>query len=178
MIRKLVAIISIIALVLIIFILQVYLIDSRTLFGVKPNLILVSIVAVSLWYGLYIGAFYSLIIGIIADSIFGNTFGLFTIGYSLTGSVIGFLNYNYRKENKISLIYVTILATAIFEVSEYISYIFVSNELLNIFYILKQIIVASLLNICIAYIIYGILYKITNFVDERLVSDTSFQSLR
>lgn len=178
MLRKILAFTYVILLIMAIYLIQIYVIDSRTLFGVKPNLILISVVTISLWYGLYIGSFYSLFIGILTDCIFGNTYGLFTVSYAVTGILVGFLNYNYRKENKVSLIYVTILATALFEIIQYLSYIFISNSLVNIFYLIKQIFLAALLNICISYILYGILYKITSYVDEELVNETPLQDLR
>lgn len=176
--KKILTYIFIILFVIVIFLLQIYLIDSRTLFGVKPNLILISVITISLWYGLYVGAFYSAIIGIMADLIFGSANGQFLICYAVTGTIIGFLNYNYRKENKNSLLYVTVLATAIFEFTQSVIYIFEMNSFVNFFYLLKQIVISSLLNICIAYIIYGLLYKISEKIDDNLNEKINYGSLR
>lgn len=178
MAKKILTFLSILLVIIVIFMLQIYVIDNRTLFGVKPNLILILVISVSLWYGLYVGSFFAFAIGLLTDMIFGNTFGLFTISYTIVGVIIGYFNYNYRKENKNSLVYVALFATVIFEFSQSIIYLLITHEFINIFYFLKQIIIASLLNICLSYILYSLLYKINKGINKELVEDTGFQSIR
>ncbi|MDD3304260.1 MAG: rod shape-determining protein MreD [Clostridia bacterium] len=169
--KKLLTFVYILILITIIFIFQMFIINNRTLFGVKPNLILISTIIVSLWYGLYAGTFYSFVIGLITDLLFGNTFGLFTVSYTMIGAVIGYLNTTYRKENKVSLIYLTILATFLFEIISYIIYAVTFHVFANIFYLLIQAFLGSLLNIVIVYIVYSLIYKIAESLDHRLKQD-------
>ena len=145
-----------------------FVINERELFGVKPNLILISVIVTSLWLGLYKGAIFSFIIGVVTDMLFGNSMGIFTIAYSIIGSLIGFFNYNYRKENKIALLYVTCIATAVFEFIQYILYFLFTKEYNSIFYLVYQILINSILNIIIVYIVYSLLYKVISFFDNRL----------
>lgn len=166
--KKTLTIIYLLLFILIIFVFQMFVIDERELFGVKPNLILISVIVVSLWFGLYTGSIYSFIIGFITDILFGNTIGLFTISYTITGVLVGFFNYNYRKENKIALLYVTCIATAVFELIEYIIYFIVTKEYNSILYFIYQILITSILNIIIVYIVYSLLYKIISFFEDRL----------
>lgn len=166
--KKALTIVYLLLFILIIFVFQMFIIDERELFGVKPNLILISVIVVSLWFGLYTGSIYSVIIGIITDMLFGNNIGIFTIGYAITGVIIGFFNYNYRKENKIALIYLTFIATAIFELIEYIIYFVITKEYTSILYFVYQIILTSILNIVIVYVVYSLLYKIISFFEDRL----------
>lgn len=166
--KKALTIVYLLLFILIIFVFQMYIIDERELFGVKPNLILISVIVVSLWFGLYTGSIYSVIIGIITDMLFGNNIGLFTIGYAITGVIIGFFNYNYRKENKIALLYLTFIATAIFELIQYIIYFVITKEYTSILYFVYQIILTSILNIVIVYVVYSLLYKIISFFEDRL----------
>ena len=166
--KKALTIVYLLLFILIIFVFQMFIIDERELFGVKPNLILISVIVVSLWFGLYTGSIYSVIIGIIIDMLFGNNIGLFTIGYAITGVIIGFFNYNYRKENKIALLYLTFIATAIFELIQYIIYFVITKEYTSILYFVYQIILTSILNIVIVYVVYSLLYKIISFFEDRL----------
>lgn len=166
--KKALTIVYLLLFILIIFVFQMFIIDERELFGVKPNLILISVIVVSLWFGLYTGSIYSVIIGIITDMLFGNNIGLFTIGYAITGVIIGFFNYNYRKENKIALLYLTFIATAIFELIQYIIYFVITKEYTSILYFVYQIILTSILNIVIVYVVYSLLYKIISFFEDRL----------
>ena len=142
--KKVLTIIYLIFFIVLIFTLQIMLIDGRTILGVKPNLILITVIVVSLWFGLYAGSFYGLIIGIITDFLFGNNIGMFTIVYSIIGALIGFFSYNYRKENKIALVYLTVIATAVFEFVQYIMYF------------------------VIVFGVYSLLYKILSFFENRL----------
>jgi len=150
-----------------IFLFQIYVIDSRELFGVKPNIILISVIVMSLWYGLYAGSLYGLFIGMITDILFGNSFGIFTLSYVVVGAVIGYLNYNYRRESKVSLSYLTIFGTCIFEFMQYFIYIFLNSTSSNIYYLIIQIIISSLLNVILAFILYGTFSKISDYAENN-----------
>jgi len=152
-----------------IFMFQIYVIDDRQLFGVKPNIILISVIVMSLWYGLYAGSIYGLIIGMIADILFGNSFGIFTLSYTVVGAIIGYLNYNYRRESKVSLSYITIFGTCIFEFMQYFIYIFLSSSSSNIFYLIIQILISSLLNVILAFILYGTFSKISQYAESNIL---------
>ncbi|MBQ9012189.1 MAG: rod shape-determining protein MreD [Bacilli bacterium] len=166
--RKILTIIYLIFFIVLIFTLQIMLIDGRTILCFKPNLILITVIVVSLCFGLYAGSFYGLIIGIITDILFGNNIGMFTIVYSIIGALIGFFSYNYRKENKIALVYVTVIATAVFEFVQYIMYFVISSHYNSILYLLYQLFATSVLNVVIVFIVYSLLYKILSFFENRL----------
>lgn len=154
--------------IVVIYMLQIFVINNHTLFGTKPNLILISVIVVSLWFGLYTGSIFSFIIGVLTDILFGNNYGIFTMSYTITGMVIGFLNYNYRKENKLSLVYVTLISVLIFESIQYISYTVITSKYSSILYLLKQMFMSSILNIIIVFLIYGLICKIARSVDDDI----------
>lgn len=167
MTKKLLRILCIVAVIALIYLIQLTIIDNNSLFGIKPNLILISVITVAVWYGMYRGSFYALIIGLITDFIFFNSKGIFTISYTVVGIVTGYLSTKYMRENKISLIYITIIATALFEVTQYFIYLIDMGINSSIFYLIfKQIIVSSLLNIVIVYILYEIFNKIIKNFDS------------
>lgn len=168
MLKKILTVIYIILLIALVFFLQFFVIDSKTLFGIKPNLILITVIVVSLWYGVYTGTFFSFVIGMCTDFMFGNTTGMFTIAYTLTGAITGFINYNYRKENKMSLVYVTLVFTAIFEFIQYIEYLLLTHTYSSFLYFMKQVVMSSVLNTIIVFIIYGVIYKIVDKFESNL----------
>lgn len=172
--RNILTVIYIVLLILLIFFIQLYFINPRELFGIKPNLILILSIVISLWFGLYVGGISSFFLGVVTDVLFGSsTIGIFTISYTIVGIVVGALNNNYRKESKMSLIYVTIIATFLFEMTQYFCYLLFFDSVTNIFYLLKQIIISSLLNIVIVYIIYSIIFKITEYIEDRIIQNAS-----
>ena len=168
MVKKCLTVIYIILFILLIFYLQLFVVDTRELFGTKPNLILITVIVVSLWYGTYTGTIFAFIIGFLCDLIFGSTTGMFTVAYTITGAITGFINYNYRKENKMSLVYVTLIFTGIFELIQYIEYLMITHVYSNFLFFLKQVIVSSILNTIIVFIIYGVVYKIVDKFESNL----------
>ena len=93
---------------------------------------------------------------------------MFTVAYTITGAITGFINYNYRKENKMSLVYVTLIFTGIFELIQYIEYLMITHVYSNFLFFLKQVIVSSILNTIIVFIIYGVVYKIVDKFESNL----------
>ena len=172
--RNILTIIYIVLLIFLIFFIQLYMINPRELFGVKPNLILILSIVISLWFGIYVGGISSFCLGIVTDILFSSvSMGMFTISYTIVGIVVGTLNNNYRKESKMSLVYVTIIATFVFEIVQSFCYLIFFNAYTNIFYLLKQIIISSLLNIVIVYIIYSIIFRITEYIEDRIIQNAS-----
>ena len=156
-----------------IYILQLYLINPRELFGIKPNLILIVVIVVSLWYGVHVGGISSLLIGFLTDILFGSNNGMFTISYTIVGIIVGILNDNYRKESKMSLVYVTIIATFSFEIVQFFQYILLYKVGLSLVYLIKQIVISSLLNIVIVYIVYSLMYNLSEYIEERITKKSS-----
>ena len=159
--------ICLIVLFVVIFFAQIYLIDGKSLFGVKPNIILISVIVFTLFSGLYKGSIYSLLVGILCDFIYGSNFGVFTISYVVVAIIIGFIEQNYRKENKTTLIVMTFLGTACFEIIEYIVYSISISSIINIFFLIKQILLASILNMVVVWILNGIVLKIAEYFEIK-----------
>lgn len=159
-------------LLIMIFGIQLFVFDSRTLLGIKPNLILIATIVISAWYGEKIGGIFSFILGVITDFLF-RTDGVFVISYTLIGIVVGLFNHKYNKENRISLVYITIIATFLLELLQYISYVISYQVFSNVFYFLKQIAIASVFNIVIVFVVYSIIYHIVTYFDNRQRKDLS-----
>lgn len=153
--------------ILITFLLQLFIFNNINLFGVKTNLLLISVIIISSWFGIYKGAIYGFITGFFIDCIFGSNTFMFTINYTLVGLIIGYLNINYTRDNKLSYIYITFIATIIFEILQYIQYIFLTGTFNNILILLKQILLSSILNIILVYIVYGLVYKIIKYFEDN-----------
>ena len=101
--KKIMTVIYIIMLFLFLFAFQIFIINERTLFGVKPNLILISVIVVSSWYGEKVGGIFSFITGLFTEILF-NANGIFLLSYTIVGILVGCINTKYNIENKISLV--------------------------------------------------------------------------
>lgn len=166
--KNILAFMYILIFVVVLYLAQIYVVGDKTLFGIKPNLIIISVIVVSLWYGLYVGTTYSFIIGLITDMIYSSNPGMFTICYTVVGIIIGLLHYSNQKESRISVLYATFISVAVFEIIEYVYYVALTNEFASLLYLLKQIVISSILNIVITYIFYELFLKITDSIDSKI----------
>lgn len=148
------------------FVLQLLVIDNMSLFGVRPNLFLISIIVVCLNTDIYISTFFSFIIGVIVDMLFGAG-GLFTISYTIIGMLLGFVNEDYMKENLLSISILTGISTILFELVQYIKSMIVISKYVSIFFFLKQLIISILLNVIIVVIICFIFRKIMKKIYKK-----------
>lgn len=146
---------------------QIFIISGKTLFGVKPNILLISVIVFTTFIGIYKGTIYSILLGIFCDFLYGSNFGIFTISYTVTAIVIGFISNNYRTENKTTHIIMTLIGTAVFEICEFIIYSFLNNGIYNIFYLILQIFLASILNIVIVFILNGMISKVAEHLEIK-----------
>jgi len=147
------------------FLLQIIIANNFEIFGITPNIILVTVVIISMWNRIGINVAVACIIGILADLIFHFDFGKSLISYLVVALCISSISKKYRKESKAAIVYITIMATCIFAGFEFVYYIIDNSLIVNIFSMIKQIVVEILLNIAIAYILYKVFEN--NMKDEE-----------
>lgn len=63
---------------------QLFVFNNMSLFGIKPNMLLISIIVVSLYTNIYSCTIYSFLLGFIVDLMFGSS-GMFTISSTAIG---------------------------------------------------------------------------------------------
>lgn len=153
---------------LMIILIQLFVINPRSLFGVKPNLILMMAIVISLWYGLIAGGISSFCLGVLSDFLFGSGNGIFTISYTLVGICIGTFEFIYRKESKMSLVYVTCIASFLFEIIQYLYYVLFCQVEGQIMLLGKQMIISALLNVVMVLLIYSCIGKLSVYIESRV----------
>lgn len=140
--------------------------NNITLFGVKPNMLLISMIVVGMFTNIYSVSFYSFFVGFVSDLIFG-TSGLYTIIYSILGTIIGYVSDNYMKENVFSAIIMTAGAVTIFEIIEYIKTMVITSSYVGVMHLFGVLIISILLNIAIVSIFSFIFGKINSLIDKK-----------
>ena len=160
--KKVLDVIKIPIIVVLTFIFQIFISNNFEIFGVTPNLILVTVVIISMWNTLAINLTVAGVMGIFADLIFHFDIGQSLVTYLTISICISYISGRYRKESKAAIIYITAMATGIFTAFQFVYYIIDSTIIINIFVLLKQIIIEILLNIVVAYILYKVFEKSMN----------------
>lgn len=164
--EKLVSIIKIPLMIILSLLLQIVIANNFEIFGVTPNIILVTVVIISMWNSLQVNIIVACIMGMFSDLIFHFEIGPSIIVYLVVALCISYMSKKYRKESKAAIVYITIMATCIFAGFQFIYYIIDSSLIVNIFAMIKQIIIEILLNIAIAYVLYKVFEK--NMKEDEL----------
>lgn len=169
--RKLMGFVLIFVLIIASMYVQSNILNKVEIFGVRPNMLLVIVVAISLWYGLYIGTTFGAIFGLIADSWFSLGLGKYIIMFTLISVLVGYFNKNYKKENIITLIYLVGNITVVYELLIAIKSVIINKEMFNLFVLLKVEIVSLILNILLAFVMYYILAYVCNKIEDLIAED-------
>ena len=160
--KKIIDVIKIPIIIILTFIIQIFISNNFEIFGITPNLILVTVVIISMWNNLSVNLIVAGIMGLFADLIFNFDIGKSLVTYLVIALCISYISGRYRKESKAAIIYITAMATGIFVIFEFIYYIIDSTIIINVFVLLKQVIVEILLNIVVAYVLYKVFEKSMN----------------
>ena len=165
--KKVYAVFLLLLLLVLIFVIQILVLNEIRLFGTVANLVLVTVVMVSLWYSMPVSCVYSAILGIITDIFFYHTLGINLIIYTLIAVVINLIAKVYRKENSVVIMYVVFIGTVAFEIA--MGIISLSTGVVpNILEFLGMLLKASVLNIGLAYIVNKLFVKFTINISNGL----------
>ena len=158
--RKVISIICLFIAFFIIYFLQSNFFSWFTISGVKPNLFVIFILFIGLFAGKKIGPILGLILGIYLDLLLGKTIGITGIMLSIVGFLGEYLDKNFSKESRFTIMLMVIGATFIYELGEYIFYIARLSVPLEIISFLKILFIEMLYNLLIVIIIYPIIQKL------------------
>jgi rod shape-determining protein MreD len=147
-------------------IIQTTLLDYIKIFDIKPNLILILIVCVTLIRGGIEGAVFGLAAGLFQDILSGNSIG----PYALLGFIIGFglggFNKRFYRDNIFVCAIITFAVSIIYESIIILPGIPLSNYQLILQILKKDILTEALYNIVISIPFYIIILRLS----DRIVS--------
>lgn len=166
--KKVYASLLLILLFILIFTVQITILNKIKLFGITPNLILVTVVMVALWYNIYVSSIFALLSGIITDILFSFSIGKSLVIYLVIAILINTISKIYRKESGTVIMYVITIGTIVFEISMAISSLATSGNVISLWQFVLLILKASIVNIGLAYIVNKILMKYTVTITKNL----------
>jgi len=172
--KKTLIIIGIFILFLFIYFLQINFFSWYNIAGVQPNLFII----LSLFIGLYLGGKYGLYLGVIfgllLDLFLAKRLGINAIALGIAGMLGGFFNKNFSKEGRLALMLMVAGTTILCELITYIiQIIFIGAEFifLNFIYL---ILIETIYNIILIIILYPIIQKIGNSIEDTFRKNSMF----
>lgn len=101
---------------------QMNVITELPMSGTLANMGIVLVTGLGLVSGNFVGGLVGFVYGLLADIAWGRVLGLSTLLYTIAGVGAGFLNRNFSKENKLSMVMLSLLTTVVLETILYMFY--------------------------------------------------------
>lgn len=165
--RKFAIIVSLILVFFLIYFLQVNVFSSFTIAGIKPNLFVVYILFIGLYATQFWGITLGVVFGLILDLIFGKTIGTSAVMLCVVGYLGSYFDKNFSKENKLTIIFMVVGSTLIYEFGSYFLNSLILEFDRELLYFTKIVVVEILYNILLTIILYPLIQKLGYVIDRN-----------
>lgn len=170
--KKFLSILGLILTFLMIYFLQSNFFTWFNIAGIKPNLFIVFILFIGLFIGNKLGFAFGLILGILLDLFIGKSIGISGLMLGLVGLIGEYLDNNFSKDSRVTLILMVMGSTAIYELGTYIFQILRWNITIEILPFIRIILIEVIFNVVLIIILYPLMQKAGNAL-ERLFKNKS-----
>ena len=164
--KKTIAIILLILSFFIIYFLQSNFFTWFTIAGVQPNLFILFILFIGLFAGKKLGLVLGIILGLYIDIIIGRQIGITGIMLGIVGLIGEYLDKNFSKESRVTIMLMLAGCTVIYEVGCYIFNIITLSINLEILYFIKILCIEVIYNLILVIIFYPLLQKLGHALEE------------
>ena len=132
-----------------------------------PNLFIIYILFIGLFYSRIAGMTYGIGIGIMLDLFIGRKVGITAIMLGIVGLIGGIFDKNFSKESRITIIIMVIVSTLIYEIGAYLIGCPIYGYDIEIVNFVKLLSVEILYNIIITIILYPLIQKFGYAIEEE-----------
>lgn len=170
--KKFFSILGLILTFLLIYFLQANFFTWFNIAGIKPNLFIVFILFIGLFIGNKLGFVFGLILGIYLDLLIGKSIGISGMMLAIVGLIGEYLDNNFSKDSRVTLILMVMGSTAVYELGAYIFQILRWNMAIEILPFIKTVLIEVIFNSVLVIILYPLMQKAGNAL-ERLFKNKS-----
>lgn len=163
--KAIIAIVTFIVFI-IIYLLQANFFSWFTIAGIKPNLFIILVLFIGLFAGKYVGVSAGVIFGLCIDLFISKKIGISAIMLGIVGILGGYLDKNFSKESRMTIMIMVMGTTLVYELGLYLinTIIFSANMELNIFCV--KVIIEILYNTILTIILYPLLQRAGVYIEE------------
>lgn len=152
--------------IFIITILQCTVLDYIKTYNIKPNLLIIFIVAVALLRGNAEGAVIGFVLGLLQDTISGKTLGFYSLLGMYLGLIIGSVNRRLYRENFLVIIFFTFVSTIGYESAVYFLSNIMKGNMDYVFAFKNVILSEAIYNSIVSVFIYILVVKMSHKFEE------------
>lgn len=155
----------------VIYFLQVNFFNWFNINGVQPNLFVVLVLFVGIFSNAKVGQIFGFATGLYTDFLFSNSIGISAVLYTLIGYSGYFLQKRFPKDSKITIIIMSSITTAIYEIIRVIyRYMFFSSTIGFVAFI-YTLAIELVFNALLITILYPLIHKVGLLIDEAFNSN-------
>lgn len=164
--KKFFSILGLILTFLIIYFLQANFFTWFHIAGVKPNLFIVFVLFIGLFVGNKLGFVFGLLLGVYLDLLIGKTIGISACMLGVVGLIGEYLDKNFSKDSRITLILMVMGSTAIYELGQYLFQVLKWNLAIEILSFMKILLIEIIFNVVLVIILYPLIQKAGNGLEK------------
>lgn len=172
--KKLITNIILIITFIIIYFLQVNLFSWFKIAGVMPNIFIIFILFIGLYYNKVAGTTYGIILGILLDFFIGKKVGVSAIMLGAIGLIGGLFDKNFSKESRFTIMVMVVVSTLIYEIGAYIIGYFIYGYSFEVLSAIKILLIESIYNVILTIILYPLIqnlgYKIEEYKGNKILT--------
>lgn len=164
--KKFILVVLLLVVFLIIYFLQANFFSWFTIASIKPNLFIIYILFIGLFAGKKLGLVLGILFGFFIDVVIGRQIGISGIMLGIIGLIGEYLDKNFSKESRITIMIMIACSTIIYEVGCYIFNIITLEMNLEIMSFARILLIEVIYNLLITIIIYPIMQKAGHAIEE------------
>lgn len=132
-----------------------------------PNLFVIFVLFIGLFSSATMGTIYGMSIGIVLDFLLGSRIGIYAVALGIIGFLAGVFDKNFSKDSRMTIMFMVLGSTIIFEVLNYLlNYIFLSTNIEIIRFIII-LAVEVIYNLILTIILYPLLQKSGYYIEDE-----------
>lgn len=160
---------------LIIYLLQSNFFSWFNIAGIKPNLFVILVLMTGLFIGKRAGIIFGILFGLSLDFFIGKSIGISSLMLGIIGFIGGYLDKNFSKDSRITMITMIAMATFLYEMGIIIFNYFINEAQIRVIYVIKTLIIELIYNSIVTIIIYPLIMKLgyrieENFKENRILT--------
>ena len=134
--------------------------QALELHGVMPNLFVIYILFIGLFYNKTAGIAYGTLFGVLLDFFIGRKIGISAIMLGMVGFIGGVFDKNFSKENRFTIMIMVMLCTIIYEVAVYLIGGLIYRYYFETLTFIKILLIECLYNVIMTIILYPVIQNL------------------
>ena len=132
-----------------------------------PNLFVIYILFIGLYYNKIAGVTYGIACGILLDLFIGRKVGVSAIMLGAVGLIGGIFDKNFSKESRITIMIMVIASTLVYETGAYLIGYFIYGYSLELLSFIKILGIECFYNVIITIILYPLMQNLGYKIEEE-----------